>query len=77
MKITTFNQIITESEGGKISISIAQVAEVVRKVNIATNGEFYKLIKETSEGAAEGLLTISSVKTAKKSPKSKSKKSKS
>lgn len=46
MKITDFSKEVTLEEGKKISLSIAQVKEVLRIVNEKTNGELYKLIKK-------------------------------
>lgn len=46
MNITEFNRILTEAEGKKFSISIAQINETIRLANELTNGELYKLIRK-------------------------------
>jgi hypothetical protein len=45
MKITDFSLLVTKREGGKKSISIAQVKECLRCANDLLGGELYKLIK--------------------------------
>ena len=45
MKVTTFSEEVTKLEGKKVSISIAQVKEVLRIVNDMTNGLLYVIIK--------------------------------
>ncbi len=49
MKITTFNKKVAQIEGGKKSISIAQIAEVNKINNKLTNGELYKIIRTLPE----------------------------
>lgn len=46
MKINKFAVAVTELEGKKQSISIAQVLEVLKIVNKLTCGEFYKMIRK-------------------------------
>ena len=46
MKVTDFSVLVTEEEGKKISLSIAQVKEVIKIVNKMLDGELYKLIKK-------------------------------
>ncbi len=46
MNITEFNRILTEAEGKKVSISIAQINEIIKLTNELTNGELYKLIRK-------------------------------
>lgn len=45
MKITEFAKLITEFEGKKKQVNIAQVLEILRIINKLTIGAFYKLIK--------------------------------
>lgn len=45
MKITDFAKEVTLTEGKKISLSIAQIKEVLKIVNEKTEGGLYKLIK--------------------------------
>lgn len=53
MKITTFNTRITKKEGKKISVSKAQVDEIVRLIDEETNGGLKKLIRSLPEPQAE------------------------
>jgi hypothetical protein len=46
MKITDFAKDVTLEEGKVISISIAQVKEVLKIANKKTNGALYKAIRE-------------------------------
>lgn len=46
MKITEFTKAITEHEGKKKNLDIAQIGEVVRLVNEMTGGELYKMIRK-------------------------------
>lgn len=46
MKITEFTKAITEHEGKKKNLDIAQISEVVRLVNEMTGGELYKMVKK-------------------------------
>jgi len=45
MKVTDFNTKVTHLEGLSHSLSVAQVAEVVRIINKLTKGLLYNLIK--------------------------------
>jgi len=45
MKITEFNKMVCEREGGKEELTIAQVAEVIKITNELTNGVLYNVIK--------------------------------
>lgn len=45
MKINEFARLITEFEGKKKQISIAQVLEVLKVINKLTAGALYKLIR--------------------------------
>ena len=45
MKITEFNKMVCEREGGEEELSIAQVAEVIKIVDELTNGILYKIIE--------------------------------
>jgi hypothetical protein len=46
MKVTDFAKEVTQLEGLKVSLSIAQIMEVLRCSNQALGGELYKLIKK-------------------------------
>lgn len=46
MKITDFSKQITLSEGMKTQVSIAQVKEILRCINDATEGQLYSIIKK-------------------------------
>lgn len=46
MKINKFAVIVAEHEGKKISISIAQILEVLKIVNKLTCGEFYRMVRK-------------------------------
>jgi hypothetical protein len=46
MKINDFVKEVTELEGMKVSLSIAQVKEVLRCADQALGGELYKLIRK-------------------------------
>ena len=46
MNINDFAVKVTKKEGGKKSISIAQVKEVLKIVNDLLKGELYKLIRK-------------------------------
>ena len=46
MNINDFSKKVTKLEGGKISISIAQVKEVLKIVNGLLKGGLYKLIRK-------------------------------
>jgi len=46
MKITDYNKEVAKKEGGKLNLSIAQIAEVNRINNVLTGGEFYKQIRK-------------------------------
>lgn len=46
MKITEFTKAITEHEGKKKNLDIAQIGEVIRLVNEMTGGELYKIIRK-------------------------------
>lgn len=45
MKITEFNKMICEQEGGQKELTIAQVSEVTKIVNELTNGVLYGVIE--------------------------------
>ena len=45
MKITTFAEKVAAKEGKKKSLSIAQIAEVLKVVNTLTKGAFYALVR--------------------------------
>ena len=44
MKITEFNKMVCEREGGKEQLTIAQVSEVMKIANELTNGVLYNVI---------------------------------
>ncbi len=46
MNINNFALEITEIEGGKVQVNIAQVKEILRIINDKTNGKFYELLRE-------------------------------
>lgn len=46
MKITEFAKVVTEAEGMKKSVSIAQVKEILRIINVLTCGFLYAKIRE-------------------------------
>lgn len=45
MKITDFNKMICEKEGGQKELTIAQVSEVIKIANKLTNGVVYGVIE--------------------------------
>lgn len=45
MKITDVTRAISTLEGGKINLSIAQIAEVLWCLNTVTSGAFYKWVR--------------------------------
>lgn len=45
MKITEFNKMVCEQEGGQKNLTIAQVSEVVKIANELTNGVLYNVIE--------------------------------
>lgn len=49
MKITEFNKMICEREGGEEELSIAQIAEVIKIADELTNGILYKVIEVMPE----------------------------
>ncbi len=53
MKITDFTRVIAEKEGGKKSLNIGQIAEVLRIANDLTEGKFYSLIHEMKVPVAD------------------------
>ena len=46
MKVTDFTSKVTRKEGGKVKISVAQVAEVLKIANQLLDGKLYGLIKK-------------------------------
>ena len=46
MNINDFAVLISKKEGGKVNLSIAQIKEVLKKVNIELDSGFYKLIRK-------------------------------
>ena len=49
MTIGDFAVKVAEKEGGKKSLSIAQIKEVLRIVNTLVGGELYKIIKNRNK----------------------------
>jgi hypothetical protein len=49
MKITEFNKMVCEREGGEEELSIAQIAEVIKIADELTNGILYKVIEVMPE----------------------------
>ncbi len=45
MKITEFNKMVCEKEGGQKELTIAQVSEVMKIANELTNGVLYGVIE--------------------------------
>ena len=45
MKITEFNKMVCEREGGEKQINIAQISEVIKIANELTNGVLYGVIE--------------------------------
>jgi hypothetical protein len=45
MKITDFNKAISEEEGKKVEVNIAQISEITRIINKLTKGRLYSIIK--------------------------------
>ena len=45
MKITEFNRVVCEQEGGEEQLTIAQVSEVMKIVDELTNGVLYSVIE--------------------------------
>jgi len=45
MKITEFNKMVCEKEGGEDQLNIAQVGEVIKIADELTNGVLYKIIE--------------------------------
>lgn len=50
MKITDFSQLVSRREGGRVNLTIAQIAEVLRITNEATRGWLYWMIRLMPEG---------------------------
>jgi len=45
MKITEFNKMVCEREGGEEELTIAQISEVIKIANELTNGVLYGVIE--------------------------------
>lgn len=45
MKITEFNKMVCEREGGEEELTIAQISEVIKIANELTNGVLYNVIE--------------------------------
>lgn len=45
MKITEFNKMVCDREGGEAQLNIAQISEVIKITNELTNGILYKAIE--------------------------------
>ena len=45
MKINSFAIKIAKKEGGKVQVSIAQISEILKVINILTKGVLYKIIE--------------------------------
>jgi hypothetical protein len=50
MNINRFAKLVTEHEGKKIQVNIAQIKEVLKVVNILTGGLFYVIIRWMDTG---------------------------
>ena len=46
MKVTDFAVFVSELEGKKKEVSIGQIKEILKVVNVLLEGDFYKLIRE-------------------------------
>jgi len=46
MNINDFAVKVAKKEGGKKSVNIAQIKEILKVVNVLLKGEFYKLIRK-------------------------------
>ena len=46
MRITEFAKRVTDLEGKKKEVNIAQVMEILRVINKLSGGDFYKLIRK-------------------------------
>ena len=55
MKITDFNKIISEYEGKKKNVDIAQISEIMRIANMLTENRLYAEIKKTNESVAKSI----------------------
>jgi hypothetical protein len=53
MKITDFAVEVTNLEGKKKQVDIAQVKEVLKVINILTYGELYKIIRSSDKEQIE------------------------
>jgi hypothetical protein len=53
MKITEFNKMVCEREGGKEELTIAQIAEVIKIANELTNGVLYGVIELMPEQSSD------------------------
>jgi len=47
MKITDLAKIVSEQEGKKKEVNIAQIKEILRVINDILEGELYKLVRRT------------------------------
>ena len=54
MQINEFAEIVTEGEGKKKAISIAQVKEVLRVANVELNGALYAMIRKEQPRSGYG-----------------------
>ena len=46
MKITLLAKKVSKVEGKKVQVNIAQIAEVLKCINIVLDGEFYKVVRK-------------------------------
>ena len=54
MSINDFARQVTLKEGGKVSLSIAQIKEVLKVANELTNDAIYNVIKGKGKGVKDG-----------------------
>jgi hypothetical protein len=66
MKITDFAVEVTKLEGKKKQVNIAQIMEVLKVVNILTDGWLYKHIRKLSKNEVENLRIEKLLKWKKK-----------
>lgn len=56
MKVTDFAKKVTEQEGQKKNLDIAQISEVLKITNNLLNGQLYSAIKSLSDAPANILI---------------------
>ena len=46
MKVTEFNKLVSQKEGKKKEVNIAQINEIVKVINELLDGDLYRLIRQ-------------------------------